>query len=498
MKTAKNLLLPLIVMILLGIGVVVFFAIDKNRNSGGEPQVNKVELLYISPVEFASVSVKHKDSDINVKVDMTISANGSYIYTYSGNDKATGGYSQNLMDEYVSELSSFLGCVLVAEKGNLSEYGLDQPSYTVTITKNDGSTSTILIGDLSPNNEKCYVCSAGSSAVYSINARKRQYASFTAKDFLDRKVADISLSALESVRFERRNDSLDLFANCSYDDSSESAAFKFTKPFEVDSSTNFQRLIENICNLEAYGYEDSSSENLAKFGLSKPSYTVTLRTKNASVFTFDFSSVASGYYYGRLNGSGKIFKVSSNKFDNLESPLLILISSYVFYDTCDNILSVECSGQDNRFILKLDIPKGKAFSDAEAAATLDGRNAKVFSSSGRSYAAMLYESIFCIDIGGVEETANVSSSAVPEMTITIFDRNHSSFVYTFYKRNTESYYVFKNGEYTKFYVFSRELYNDGGTDTYNYGIWPAYDLLTKAITNSLNGVYDIPADGNKA
>ena len=499
MKTAKNLLLPLIIMILLGIGVVVFFAVDKNMNRGADPSdVTKVYLLYISPVDVASVSVSHRDSGITATVNKKTTGSGSDVYSYNGTDKTGDGYSQSLMEDYVNALTSFVGCVPVSQNGNLAEYGLDNPSYKVTITKNDGSSSTIHIGNLSPDTKSCYICAPGSNSVYYVNSTKHEQASKDGKDLLDRRVADVSLSVVETVRFERRKDSLDLYASCIYDASEENASFKFSKPFEVESSAYFDRLIENICALEATEFEDPTNENLSGFGLVNPAYTVTLTAKNASVYKFEFSSTRSGYYYGRLNGSGKIFKISSDKIDNLESPLLVLLSSYVFYDTCDNVLSIECASRESTFVLKLDVPKEKTFSDTEALAELDGRNAKVFSSSGRSYAAMLYESIFCIDIGGVDETATISESAVPVLTITIFDRNHSSVVYTFFKRNEDSYYVCRNGAYTKFYVYGRELYNDGGTDTYDYGIWPAYELLTKAITNSLNGIYDIPANGNKA
>ena len=105
---------------------------------------------------------------------------------------------------------------------------------------------------------------------------------------------------------------------------------------------------------------------------------------------------------------------------------------------------------------------------------------------------MLYESVFCINIGGVEENAVIPEGSAANTTITVFDRNHSAVIYEFYKRNDTSFYVCKNGKYTKFYVYGRELYNDGGTDTYDYGLWPAYEILTKAITNNINGMYEIP------
>ena len=277
-----------------------------------------------------------------------------------------------------------------------------------------------------------------------------------------------------------------------YDEENDSFSFKFTRPFEIGSSAYFDRLIEYICRLEANDYEDVSFENLSKYGLSSPKITITLKTKDLREYTLSFSTEQNGYYYGRLNSSGKIFKVISEKLESIESPVLVLISEYVFNDTCDNIDSIDCSSPDRKFSMKMDVAKGKAFSDDESTVTLDGRNAKVSSNRGRSYAAMLYESVFCINIGGVDENATVSPSAVPVTTITIFDRNHSSVVYTFIRRTEDSYYVCRNGQYTKFYVYGRELYNDGGTDTYDYGLWPAYDVLTKAITEQINGVYDIP------
>ena len=42
-----------------------------------------------------------------------------------------------------------------------------------------------------------------------------------------------------------------------------------------------------------------------------------------------------------------------------------------------------------------------------------------------------------------------------------------------------------------FYVYATEIFNDGGTDTYNYGYWRAYELLNQAITDNMNGIYDL-------
>ena len=493
MKSAKNLLIPSIVLILLALTVGVFFIVDRyTKRHPVETTLNTVDLLYINPVDLASVSVFHKESNVTVRIDKKSAANGSDVYSYSGSDKGSDSYSQNEMASFVSELSSFVGCTPVSETATLSEFGLDSPAFTVTVTKLDGTSSVVLIGDLSPDREHCYLCIKGSAAVYMTEVIKYNCAARTANDFLDSRILDVEMSNVESVRFARKKDSIDISASCRYDENADTYTFRFNKPFEIDSSTYFDRLIEILCSLEASEYEDSSAENINRYGLNDPQFSVVIRLKSGQVQSFGFSSLVNGYYYGRLNGSGKIFKVVSGKLESIESPVLVLISEYIFYDTCDNIDSVECSGSGKSFELRLDVGKGKAISDDNSTVTLDGRNAKVNNSNGRSYAAMLYESIFCINIGGVDETDPVTEGVTPVTTIRIFDRNHSSVVYDFYKRSDSTCYVFRNGQYTKFYIFNRELYNDGGSDTYDYGIWPAYEMLTKAITNGINGVYDIP------
>ena len=493
MKSAKNLLIPLIVMILLAIGVVAYFVVDRfSKRHPAETTYNLVDLLYISPVEISSVSVLHRDSNADVKIDRSQSANGTDVYTYSGSDKSSNAYSQSEMASFVSTMSSFVSCAVISENANLAEYGLDNPAFTVTVTKTDGSKKVILIGNLNPDGSGCYVCAAGSASVYLSGTDKFNTASKVGNDFIDERLFDAQMKDLESISFYRRKDSIDLSGTCVFDEEKDAASFRFNKPFSIESSSYFDKLIENIVSLSAAGYEDPTNENLSNFGLAIPQFRITLNFKGGKVYTVEFSAAKGGFYYGRINGTGKIFKAESSRLEIIESSVLVLISDYVFYNTCDNVDSVECTGRNSKFVLKLDVKKGNAISDSASSVSLDGRNAKVTTGSGRSYAAMLFESIFCINIGGIDASAVIPESAIPDTTIKVYDHNHSAVVYDFYRRNNDSFYVAKNGEYTGFYVFERELYNDGGQDTYSYGIWPAYEILTKAISNGISGVYEIP------
>ncbi len=107
--------------------------------------------------------------------------------------------------------------------------------------------------------------------------------------------------------------------------------------------------------------------------------------------------------------------------------------------------------------------------------SLDGRNAKISDSSGRSYCSLLFESIACIKIGGIEIADKAKPSSAAELSLTFIEKNYATSVYEFYRRDLDTYYVFK----------------DGGTDTYSYGYWRAYELLNQAITDNRNGIYDL-------
>ena len=104
----------------------------------------------------------------------------------------------------------------------------------------------------------------------------------------------------------------------------------------------------------------------------------------------------------------------------------------------------------------------------------------------------MFESLTGIKIGGVELKDGINTSAGAVITFSLIDKSYNTTTFEFYTRDTDSYYVCKNGEYTGFYVYSKEFFYNAGSDTYNYGCWSAYELLNEAITNNINGIYDIP------
>ena len=237
-----------------------------------------------------------------------------------------------------------------------------------------------------------------------------------------------------------------------------------------------------------------SDNNLSVYGLDDPNFHFILIMNNGDKTELYFSKKINGLYYGYISGTDYYFQVNEYQLNGIELKETVLIDPYVCYCYVKDITSITGTYGDKSFKFELDVPEGKSITSDGVYVTLDGRNAQISDYSGRSYCSILFESIACINIGGIETNASVNTSSGPVVSFAFLDRTYVTTVYDFYTRDSDSFYVFKDGEYTGFYVYSRELFNDGGTDTYSYGCWRAYELLNEAISGNVNGIYDMPKE----
>lgn len=494
MKSLKNLLVPFIILIALVICAVVYFAVENIK--GREPSETTsgmIDVVHYSTADIASVSVKNNSTGYTSVVSCT--KNGSdIVYAYQGDEfSSSEKYSQQKMGNYVALLSSFSCNSKVSSEGNFAEYGLDKPRFKITINGIDGKNTVIYIGNDSPDPQFSYMYLDGSKDIYTITSTKAVISENTAVNFLDSVMVGLDFSEITSVHFDRKSDKLSVDANVTMG-SNGIASFTFVSPYNHPASNYFGHMMDTIAKLEISEFVNISLSELASYGLSDPAYHFTFDKKDGTKTELDLSKLINGYYYGRLSGINKYFMISEQLIDGLDLQETTLLDPYICYCYAKDYTSITGTYNGKTFKFELDVPDGKSIMATESTVKLDGRNAKIEDSFGRSYCSLLFESIACIKIGGVEMDAKVNKSSAAELTLSFIDRNYETTVYEFYKRDSDSYYVFKNGEYMSFYVYSREIFNNGGTDTYNYGYWKAFELLNDAISGNSNGIYDISKD----
>lgn len=495
MKSLKNLLVPAVILIALVIGVIVYFIAENSRNNEpSESSAGQIDIIFLNNSDISSLSVTNNKTGFTSAVKCNHESSGTVIFEYQGDDAIAGeNYSQWKLSEYVYDFAYFSGYSKVSSADNLAEFGLDNPQYTVNIDLLNGSATTIYIGNKSPDGSYCYVYVAGTSDIYTIASTKLDQASKTSVDFLENITLSIDYSDLKNIHFDRKTDNLSLDLSVNVNDSGNNV-IEVYKPYHHGISSYFRQLLNSITNLKISEYVDISKDELSAYGLDNPAYHFVLTKNNGEKTELYFSEKIGTFYYGYMTGFDGYFKLSESQITGLEMQETVLIYSNICFYGVKDISKVLCEYGDKTFKFEINVPDGENISSSEATVSLDGRNASVYDSNGRSYAAVLYESLTQIKIAGVELNANINTSSGPVFSITFVDNAYNSTVYDFYTRNDNSYYVFKDGEYMNFYVYSKEIFYNAGTDTYNYGCWSAYELLSEAITKNINGTYDIPTE----
>lgn len=492
MRSFKSLIVPLIIMVVLVVGVIVYFAVS---SSSKEPiQSQSVELFSAGYADLDSISVKSKDPASPLISVLVKTSDGVAVdFEYNGEDKdPKASYSSYKMSSFVSALMYYYAD-LISDNVVLSEYGLQDPEYKIILTKKNGETSVVNMGDLTTDGSNVYVSLEGTTGVYTVPAIKKEYAAYKGNDFLESQILDLDYSLMESVSFTRKTDGLELKADVKASESSDAPQFRITSPIEKDSSSNFATLMDYVAKLRIMSYVDIPAEELGNYGLADPAFVFTFANKDGSTKKISLSMNMAGYYYGFIDSNKEYFKLSGNEIGLLDAPVLSYMQSYVKYFRASDISVVKGEYKDESFEFSLDVKEDEAISDKTATALLNGRNAQVTNNEGRSYCAMFFESLVCMDIGGLELDAKPVLND-PVCNLTFITSNYQTYLVEFVKRNNDSYYVFINGEYSGYYVYDKVLFNNGGTDTYSYGVWEAYKLLNTAISENRSGVYNIPVD----
>ncbi|MBP5180848.1 MAG: DUF4340 domain-containing protein [Clostridiales bacterium] len=495
MKSLKSLLIPFIIMIVLVIVAVVALVSNNNSSvtveSGSD---NRLQVINIDNSLISSIEVLNRDGS-GIGFQSTINADGVTVWSLLDQYDDGSAINSSGVGNWVVVLSSFMADVDLGNSSelNLAEYGLDDPVYTIIITNYDGTVSRIFVGNKTTDGNSCYFMVEGDPDVYTIVAAKYTYCGYQLIDFLETSTFDFEYGDLSTVEFERYADDLDLVASCELYETGD-PMFTAISPFKIKCSTYFANLIEDIKTLEITSYLDIPDDMLADYGLDDPAYSFTFTLNDGRVITITLSSLINGNYYGTCSEFDGYFQANEMQISGLNTQLLILLDNYLVYYPATEMSKISGTYGDESFVF--DIETDGSISAEDATALLNMRNAKVFTSEGRSYAAILYESLITINITGIDTEADPEFE--PEVEFEYITTGHETITLSFVPKDNNNYYVFYNGEYSSFTVARSELFNDGGTNTFNYGAWAAYELTVEAIDNSISGIYDIPEETEAA
>lgn len=191
MKKKRSMYLLLGVLVLL---VIVYFALqafNKNQQEkeAKKTESEKIQITDIDKNDIAGLSYTDGSSTMNfIKDDGT----------WKVKDNGDFPLSQSQVEAMVTSAGQLTAVRKLSDADNISDYGLDQPQYTVTLKDSDGKETKLLIGDTT--GEDYYVMAEGKDTVYTIGSSLVQGLVFSLDDLLQKETfPTVSTSEIQKV-----------------------------------------------------------------------------------------------------------------------------------------------------------------------------------------------------------------------------------------------------------------------------------------------------------
>jgi len=307
----KTLIIALGILVLLG--VVYYWSISWNKK-----KTDYTSSPYASPPNLGNL-----DGSKLVKIELnslTLEKNNG-IWKLVLLEGRTPPREIELDQSRIQYMSYSLSSVWVEQvidesPSDVSQYGLDKPSYRACVTDSAGKKVEYLLGNMTPSRTFYYIMTAGDPKVYSISPYTAEYMQFTLDSIRQRSIfppfqpSELTQLLVESSRFKR----------IEINKKPETPTFDLTGLFSthfinspyahtrgVDSQA-FDNFVAPFMSLEIVDFVDDSPSSLKPYGLDDP-VRIFLRTEDESLDLL-IGNEHDGKRYAKLANASGVFTLS--------------------------------------------------------------------------------------------------------------------------------------------------------------------------------------------
>ena len=315
-KRGRNLLfLTLLLALLVGATALVMTLNPEEEPSTEESEVESVEILSID------------EAAVNT-IQWTVNG-ANFAFSKSGEDWSYDPapnfpLDQSVMDTIFTDLSSLLAYNTIENVSDLSEYGLDAPTVTVTIGAD--SETVLHIGDAAPMDSLRYLRINEGSSVYLVSNSILSDYNYTLDDLIAMESIP-SFSNHQSITVTTAETELALTCVTNTEEETKTSTW-YCGEQELDASL-VQEYRQNISALswQSCAAYNVSDEDLSLYGLDAPQLCATVvwydeDSSSDQSFTLEIGSYTdetNATCYARIGGSHMVYTIDAAVLDALAS-----------------------------------------------------------------------------------------------------------------------------------------------------------------------------------
>ena len=221
---------------------------------------------------------------------------------------------QDAVTSMVTSLGALTADRVVDEKpGDLAPFGLTTPKEQVTITKKDGKTTTLDVGDDSPVGSGAFAKLEGDTRVFVIPTFSKSSFDKTSKDLRDKRLLTFNSDKLTSLQLNAKGAAAEFGKNAQND-----WTIVKPKPMRADGS-QVEDLIRKLKDAKmdtSVSDEDARKASAAFF--NSPRIAEVIVTDNSGPQTMEVRKDKDKNYYAKSSVVEGVYKVASDLGDALD------------------------------------------------------------------------------------------------------------------------------------------------------------------------------------
>ena len=332
------------------------------------------------------------------------------IWKYNGEENFP--LDQSAFEEIISKFEKIAADRVLEKPDNISEYGLDDPTVTVSLKDKDGKEQTLQFGDTNSVTSSSYMTlNKDNEKVYMVSSTIVTSLQFDINDLAEKETFP-SITDITGVIMERNGQTFSVFKDSSSSTGWTVTGWDGTK--KDAGSSQVSEFTNPITSLSWSSFISQNTEDLSQYGLDNPTiitinYQVTEtkstdETKDDSADTADGSNTTDNKskdaeaesdttedteekvtvdkqevllignktednsYYAKLQSQSGVYTLSSSTVDNLLNAevnqfLSTYVSDYIFADL--DKVTIEKDGNTYEFTKKTEEKQVESDSDKE-------------------------------------------------------------------------------------------------------------------------------------
>jgi len=435
MRLFRNVVILACVLVAL-IGTAVFLNNSKKKSETVDPLPTSSLITLMEAQKDKITDYTIEDKKQNLK--FTVSHEGSkWALIYPAGVRYSGMDVENMANNF-TEIQAAV--VIEEDAKDLKKYGLDIPTV-VTVRTNDGKEQIIEIGNNTPTNEDAYVKKKDSNKVYTVSTYTMDSFRVAKYSFWDKSLFSMLSTDVQGMTLERAGE---LVFKAKRQNETD---WNIVEPLESEANASkLEVYLNSFPSLAAKQIEEDKPTDLSEFGLDKPSYSVTLDTKQGTKKLLLGTEVVKGEeIYGKLDDSNTIYVLPVGSLGYLDQPLIELIEGLVYAPDIRDVseFSITIDGKTTNCKVQIDPDnnndKDKFF--------IGDKEFNQKNENGESYVRNYYKAIIGIACSDLEIGAKPVGT--PEVIINYtLKKSPGSVKLEYVPKDGNNYYVVINGKYS--------------------------------------------------